>query len=758
MDTAVTSQAQTVFHLTGKRSGGLAPLDVGTLRPALLAGYRDLTRLRYDYPVVLPETGSAPDCVLSLTAIVNRLLADLAPRGLEGERLRKHVLRLERELRVMLAEGARGTLSELWVAAAERLGAGSDETLRGVLSQAADDLHVDGALVDCDQDLPALFVTQAWRHEHARKTREFRALVDSLVRKLSDIQRAAHARSASGQQPDALRASVGAPHADQFDFDVLSRLVVRGAPKEELPAARRARIEWALSTLRSQLFYPGPAGAPHSGAQEAYEFAFDNCSAAAQAYRARLPRLADVVKAISIAELESANAYDEADHDPFFERYDEQALTADDLALFPDYLVVIPCGRNDAPENAGLLEMLSSGLPVKVLVQHTDLLEEASIGTGHFAFGVRNVRLATTAMGLGGMFVLQATSADLYAMRARVQRGLSCRGPALFSVFDGSPAASGGLPCYLTAAAAVESRAFPPFTYDATAGANWAERFSLEHNRHPDEDWPVDPFQYANDDQQRVSETIAFTYADFALCDQRYGAHFAAVPRAAWNAQMMPAAEWLRLPEGQTGERIPYIWAVDPQDRLHRVIVDSRLMQAARRNLLLWHRLQEHAGIHDSHAQRLLAREKAAWEAQKQQEIDAIRASVAAASALAGASAAATSAAQAETATPAGAAAAAAAEPAAQAPAAAQEKPPSDEAWIETARCPSCNECQNINDKMFAYTENNQAYIKDINAGTYRQLVEAAEACQVAIIHPGKPRNPKEPGLAELMERAKPFL
>jgi|GEM_PF-3032662 len=80
-----------------------------------------------------------------------------------------------------------------------------------------------------------------------------------------------------------------------------------------------------------------------------------------------------------------------------------------------------------------------------------------------------------------------------------------------------------------------------------------------------------------------------------------------------------------------------------------------------------------------------------------------------------------------------------------------------DEAWIETARCPSCNECQLINDRMFTYDERKQAYIKDITAGTYRQLVEAAESCQVAIIHPGKPRDPNEPGLAELLERAAPF-
>jgi hypothetical protein len=80
-----------------------------------------------------------------------------------------------------------------------------------------------------------------------------------------------------------------------------------------------------------------------------------------------------------------------------------------------------------------------------------------------------------------------------------------------------------------------------------------------------------------------------------------------------------------------------------------------------------------------------------------------------------------------------------------------------DEAWIETARCPSCNECQLINDRMFGSDERKQAYIKDLAAGTYRQLVEAAESCQVAIIHPGKPRDPNEPGLPELLERAAPF-
>ncbi len=58
---------------------------------------------------------------------------------------------------------------------------------------------------------------------------------------------------------------------------------------------------------------------------------------------------------------------------------------------------------------------------------------------------------------------------------------------------------------------------------------------------------------------------------------------------------------------------------------------------------------------------------------------------------------------------------------------------------------------------MFVYDERKQAFIKDITAGSYRQLVAAAESCQVAIIHPGKPRDPNEPGLEVLRARAEPF-
>src|SRR5512137_2012470 len=113
MDMAAKFQDQLVFHMTGRRGGdSLIPLDTAKMRPALFAAYRDLTRLRHDYPLVLLEAGKADGFAASLTLLVNRVLEFLAPKGIEGERLRKHVLRLERELRAMLASGREGSLSE----------------------------------------------------------------------------------------------------------------------------------------------------------------------------------------------------------------------------------------------------------------------------------------------------------------------------------------------------------------------------------------------------------------------------------------------------------------------------------------------------------------------------------------------------------------------------------------------------------------------------------------------------------------------
>ena len=744
LEATVKSQGQTVFHLTGTRSGeDLEPIDSATVRPALLAGYRDLARLRYDFPVVLVDSPAGGDFVRSLTSVVDEVLQEVAPRGIEGERLRCHVLRLEHEIRVLVGDGARGMLSDLWGRAASGIARG-DEGVEQILAHTGARLKVDGEVVDCDHELPARLVEHAWHSVQRQKARRLHEGVNRLVQALSDILRAAFIHSEGGRRPESLRAAVGNLHHDQFDFEAMSRLLGKGAPKDELPADRRRRIEWALGVLRRQRFFEPPPGTELAQTSEPpFEYRYDSCREVVEAFRERLPEMVDFVKAMSIAELEADGRYAGSKHDAFFEGLNEDALTPEDLALFPDYLVCMDPGHASAAESGIVMEVLSSDLPVKVLVRTEDVLDESSLGVGHFGFGMRSAQLASTAMGLHDVFILQTTSSNLYQLRGRLLDGLHYAGPALVSVFSGSATPSSDLSPYLTAAAAMESRAFPAFAYDPSAGPDWASRFSLEDNPQPELDWPIEELEHVDAALQRVTEQVAFTIVDFMVCDRRYARHFARIPRANWNGNMIPIDEWLSLDPKDVGERIPHVHVVGEDDALYRLIVDVKLMQAARRCREVWHGLQELGGIHNSHAERLLARERVAWEEQRQRELDSLRAEAAT---LVEA--------------PAEAPAEAPDEVAGAAPSAAEEiaeERSSDEPWIETARCTTCNECTAINDRMFVYNENKQAYINDPDAGTFRELVAAAEACQVAVIHPGKPRNPNEAGLEELLERASAF-
>ena len=81
------------------------------------------------------------------------------------------------------------------------------------------------------------------------------------------------------------------------------------------------------------------------------------------------------------------------------------------------------------------------------------------------------------------------------------------------------------------AAAAMESRAFPAFCYDPSAGPSWAVRFCLAANTQADRDWPVQGFAYEDEQHQRVAEELPFTLVDFLASDRRYAPHLARVPR-----------------------------------------------------------------------------------------------------------------------------------------------------------------------------------------------------------------------------------
>jgi hypothetical protein len=665
----------TAFFLTGRRPGEAG----AALRPALLAAYRDLAKLRYDFPLVLRSGLKDGPVLESLTAYTDRLIEGGAERG--------QALRVERELRAQTAGAAR----------------------------------IDGELVDCDAAMPARLLAHVWRATQEVKAAAFRRSVERLIVKLDDILRADRARSAEGRSAASLKASFGNLHEQAFDFDSMSQLLDTVSVQIALSDSRRGRIESTLAALRAQRFYAADGA-------EAFAFRFESCAAALQGFRERVPDMMRLAKAVTLAELEVQGEFSSERHDALFERLAAGGLDLRDLALFPDYLVCVRDADVRGAEQDALLEILAGGLPMKILLQTDDLLGEPLARAGHIPAGAHGRQLAHMALGLNAVYVLQASAAQLAAQRERVLQAMRYPGASLISVFSGASGHAGDLPPYLVAAAATESRAFPSFSYDPAAGPDWASRFSLEGNPQPERDWPLHALTYEDAEHRRVRAQVAFTLMDFAACDARYAEHFAAVPRAGRGAALAPAAECLQRDAKGIPDKLPSLLMVDDANWVHQVIVDDRLLREARRSAEAWRSLQELGGIRNSHAERALARERDKGEGARAAAVPAP--------------------------TPAPEAAASAT-PAAE-PAAAPQRS-SDEPYIETPRCSSCDECIQINGKMFAYDANKQARIVDPLAGTYRQLVEAAESCQVAIIHPGKPNNPGEPGLEELLKRAEAF-
>ena len=733
-------QERAAFYLGGRRGDAGLPSVAGCgLRPALMARHRHLTEVRHDYPLILVDRTDTATPVLSLSGLFDELLSTAAT-GDAADRIRQHGLRLERAIRERAVQGSNKRLSQLWTEAERALAEVGDASLADSLARLGSARHIDGVVIACDRQTPRHFLEHLWHRVQRQRVQRLRARIDRLALSLAEILQAEESNSPAGVAADRLRTSFGTAFAGELDFDALARLLTKVQSKGSLSDARRERVRRLLSILESQRFCSTRERLGRSEAVSAYEFVFQACSTPIDAYRERFAAMAELAKAMVMAELEVDGRYREDTHDALFAAWNVSDADSEAFAQFPEYLACVDAEKMSAQDSVKLLEALSSGLPLKVLVQANELSGPSPVHDGNPGAGLSANLLASAVLSAGNAFVLQATSADLYRACDRVQRGLEQRGPALFVVYSGAGGVgSYDLPAYLVAAAALESRAFPAFTYDPGAGMTWADRFSLKGNPQPERDWPVRKLTYEDEALQRVDVDVAFTIVDFLACDARYSGHVALSEGDPAAGTVVPAAERIAAASEGQPEELPYVLMVDPQDTLRRVLVDGRLIRLARRGLDRWRSLQELGGIHNSHAERQVALQRKAWEVERAQ-LEAQR--------------------KTDPVAPAPAptvqeAALAAATPAAPAPTPAFDP---DVARIETLRCSTCNECTRINDRMFKYNENKQAYIADPDAGTYAQMVQAAESCQVAIIHPGKPRNPAEPGLDRLLERAAKFM
>ncbi len=515
----------------------------------------------------------------------------------------------------------------------------------------------------------------------------------------------------------------------------------------------------------------------------------DAPSVAIGLFEGHMRRMSDGFIAVRRAEAQLADEYEAERDEDFFARFDWLQFSDEEFDMCPPVFAV---GGDGAMFDIGfqnLSRMLASGKPIRTIVLDTQVYSNTGgqactsgftgqvsdmANFGKAQHGKEEVRkeLALIAMAHRGVFVLQTSQASPSHLLSGVLKGLQSKHPSLFLINTPCPPEHGIGDDAAVAAAklALESRAFPLLEYDPAAGNGWADCLSLEGNPSLDEVWPSRELVYTDESGEEKRLSVPCTVADWAASEGRFKKHFRQAPTDDLEDELIPFHEYLLLSPDAREAGVPFIYVYAEGKRLRHLLVSEEIVQLAEQRLAVWGQLLELAGLgipevvrervtadleeeFDSRTTAL----RAEYE-QKLGELKALYSQTASdflgrLDALAGGSP-----------LPAPVAAVASASPPVMSEAVAAEAAPVEDdgelsmgPYIESATCTTCDECTNLNRKLFAYDDQKKAYIKDPRAGSFREIVMAAERCPAEIIHPGTPLNANEKDLEKWIKRAERF-
>jgi pyruvate-ferredoxin/flavodoxin oxidoreductase len=358
-------------------------------------------------------------------------------------------------------------------------------------------------------------------------------------------------------------------------------------------------------------------------------------------------------------------------------------------------------------------------------------------------------------------YVLQSSVSHVTHLLEGYIDGLNSRRPALFNVYavcqpehgvgdDASERQS---------RLAVESRAYPIMKFDPDAGETFEACLDLEGNPAMEDDWLTFSLRYVDENGKEGTLELPLTFADFAYTEGRFRKHFKKAPPETWNDNMIPFHEFLDMDDDEREGNLPYIWATDGKNRLMRILCAQEMVNSAEERRQYWHQLKGIAGeLEKVDVNALVAQTKA----EMAQKLSSTLLSLAASgdvSALAGGAVSANGgngAAKADvhgrTSVAGGRMPGATNGNGAAAPAGDYEP-----VWIDTPECTACDECMEINPKLFAYNGDKKAIVVDPKAGPFKDIVKAAEKCTAGCIHPGTPFNAGEKDVEKLIKRAEKF-
>ncbi len=769
--------------------------------PALLDPFRDSSRLRYDYPLLLfpPDETSATQDVESLETPLSHWMkdatADFAPDKGQARILKDHLQWIEYHTRKMLRgrEGpveAVATLMEAAHALQKHLDLKQPDhdQLEQDLAKLIARVPEHGQLLGYGR-YPALhLLIHAIHSQIIPRRARFQQRINECIRGLKGLLDIEWSKSDESIEPRMIRDSVG-PGGARFDPAALSAVIDHARGTQTMSAERRGRIEQAIEVMQSWEPDPILVRFVHTGTLTdpwLQEAAFcrqvtddDPCARAMDMFDREAEQLTQIFGAVRIASLEIDNRYDPSIHNPWFTSFGWEAFSQDELRLVP---AIIALGAADQVAGAGMrsfTRLLSSGRPVQILVRvqpHNN--PGATSEEGPF-------QSFRTELGYLGISHRQAMVDQSSAARHRHMLGcflaaLDATRTSLHVINTGQNDPGRLLPlnAWLVAGAAIESRAHPFFRINPEAGDSSSTRMDFSGNPQWERDWPVHPFRYHDENRGDTELQLAFTFADYCLLIERLRDHYRLVPPGCDSVSLVPMQDYLAMDPELAYQHVPYVLAVDGNAIMHRVVVSRELTLASLDRLNYWRTLQEMAGVRNLYVDMAIAQTREDEQAkaadaleqlqqEHAQEIERVRNEAAGEAmqrltdVLLGMDAGA--AIPAAFADPA-AASRAEPEPTPEAVAEPQtdaEQPADnltfDEPWIDTPLCTSCNDCLKVNAVVFLYNEEKQAYLGDLGKVSYAELVTAAELCPARCIHPGLPLNPEEPGLDELIERAAPF-
>ena len=473
----------------------------------------------------------------------------------------------------------------------------------------------------------------------------------------------------------------------------------------------------------------------------------DSPSVAMGIFEGHMCAMVEGFKTVRQVEMELAGGYDPEANGDFFARFNWEQLTDEEWHLCPPVLAM---GGDGAMFDIGfqnLSRALMSGKPVKILIVDTQVYSNTGgqactsgfIGQvadmspyGKSQHGKTEKRKEISVIGMAHRtsFVAQVSQANITHMLESFIDGLNTRRPALFNAYAVCPPEHGVGDDGAVAQSkmATESRAFPLFRYNPDLGVSFSECTTLEGNPALDADWPTYDLAYVDEAGEQKTMTMPMTFADFALSEGRFAKQFKKAPPETWNDEQVLLGDFLKLSEEEREGKFPFIWAVDKKQRLMRVLTSVEMVRSCEERLQFWHQLKDVASAGGAQVD-----EQAIANRVRQELIQQLS------SGLSGAPAA-------------------AAQPAAgAAPAAAASADGYETVWIDTPECTACDECMNINGKIFGYNDQKLAVVLNPTAGTFLDIVKAAEKCTAGIIHPGTPWNASEPNLEKLKARAAKF-